>query len=152
MSTPLPRTGTDVSPRAARPTVGDVMRPPTTTVESHAHLAAAAYLMKHSGDSALVVTTDEEHLRPRAVLTETDISLAVADGRNLEETHIEDLGIGEPLTVEPTVTVEEAGRLMLAHDIRHLPVVEGGRLIGIVDMSDLCRAVLVDADGRPSRR
>ena len=124
------------------PTVAEVMRPATTTVESGAHLAGAAYLMKHSGDTALVVTTSDTHPRPIAVLTDTDISQAVADGRNLEETRISDLPARDPVTVEPGTDVVSATRTMLLHRIHHLPVVEGGRLVGIVDMADLCRPLV----------
>ena len=39
-------------PRVAAATVADVMRPPLTTVNQHDHVAAAAYLMKHTGTCA----------------------------------------------------------------------------------------------------
>jgi CBS domain-containing protein len=124
------------------PTVGEVMRPATTTVESGAHLAGAAYLMKHSGDTALVITTSDTHPRPIAVLTDTDISQAVADGRNLEETRISDLPPRDPVVVDPGTDVVSAARTMLLHRIHHLPVVENGRLVGIVDMADVCRPLV----------
>jgi CBS domain-containing protein len=132
VDTPLP------SPALA-PTVADVMRPAVTTVEPRAHLAGAAYLMKHSGDNALVVTADE---RPVAVVTDTDISQAVADGRNLEEVRINDLPRREPIVVTPDTDVLTATRTMLLHRIHHLPVVDGDRLVGIVDMTDLCRPLV----------
>jgi CBS domain-containing protein len=124
------------------PTVAEVMRPATTTVESGAHLAGAAYLMKHSGDTALVITTSDTHPRPIAVLTDTDISQAVADGRNLEETRISDLPPRDPVVVDPGTDVISAARTMLLHRIHHLPVVENGRLVGIVDMADVCRPLV----------
>src|SRR4051794_39543208 len=88
MDTDVSPAGSALSPGIRHVTAGEGMRPATTTVESRAHLAAAAYLMKRSGDSALVVTTDDENMRPRAVLTEADITKAVADGLDLEETRI----------------------------------------------------------------
>jgi len=136
--------GTAVSGRTSPPAVRTVMRQAATTVEASAHLAAAAYLMKRSGSTALVVTSDDAK-RPLAVLTETDVSRAVADGRNVEETRIRDLA-SPPITVEPQIAVDEAARLMLLRRIHHLPVVEGGRLVGIVDMADLCRALLDPQD------
>jgi CBS domain-containing protein len=147
MATDAPGTPT-VSPTSTRrTTVAEVMRRATTSVEAHAHLAAAAYLMKHSGDNALVVTTDDAERRPVAIVTDTDIADAVADGRNLEETHIADLRTTPPVTVEPGTLVVEAARTMLLLRIHHLPVVEGGRLVGIIDMSDACRSLL---DGFPT--
>jgi CBS domain-containing protein len=119
--------------------VDDVMRPATSTVEGTAHLAAAAYLMKHRGDTALVVTTDDADLRPIALITDADITQAVADGRAMESTRISDLGLTPPLTVESGTSAWDAARLMLSRHIHHLPVVVGGRLVGLVDFSDVCR-------------
>jgi CBS domain-containing protein len=115
------------------------MRPAVITVEPGAHLAGAAYLMKHSGDNALVVTANS---RPVAVVTDTDISQAVADGGNLEEIRISDLPPREPVVVAPDTDVLSAARTMLLHRIHHLPVVDGDRLIGIVDLTDLCRPLV----------
>ena len=42
-------------PRVAAATVADLMRPPLATVSQHDHVAAAAYLMKHAGTTALIV-------------------------------------------------------------------------------------------------
>jgi CBS domain-containing protein len=125
--------------RAVAPTVADVMRPAVTTVEPGAHLAGAAYLMKHSGDNALVVTANS---RPVAMVTDTDISQAVADGRNPEEVRISDLPRREPIVVTPDTDVFTATRTMLLHRIHHLPVVDGERLVGIVDLTDLCRPLV----------
>jgi CBS domain-containing protein len=142
MATDAPSTPT-VSPARTRPVaVGDVMRPPTTSVEARAHLAAAAYLMKHSGDSALVVTSDDAERRPTAIVTDTDISQAVADGRNLEETRIADLRTTPPVTVDPSTPVADAARTMLLLRIHHLPVVADGQLVGIIDMFDACQSLL----------
>src|SRR5690242_19902484 len=105
-------------------TVDAVMRSAATTVERHAHLAAAAYLMMHRGDSALVVTTDDVQHRPLAIVTDADISQVVADGRNLEETRIEDLHRPEPVTVGPHTAPDQALRTMLLHRVHHLPVVD----------------------------
>jgi CBS domain-containing protein len=125
--------------RAVAPTVADVMRPAVTTVEPGAHLAGAAYLMKHSGDNALVVTANS---RPVAMVTDTDISQAVADGRNPEEVRISDLPRREPVVVTPDTDVLTATRTMLLHRIHHLPVVDDDRLVGIVDLTDLCRPLV----------
>jgi CBS domain-containing protein len=131
------------SPRAAGPAVASVMRPPvTTTVEADAHLAGAAYLMKHSGHSALLVVADDDPQRLRAILTDTDIARAIADGRDPEDTRIRELTTASPITVGSTESVENAARVMVEHNFHHLPVVDGDRLLGIVDLVDVCRSVL----------
>ena len=133
-------------PEPGRPaTLGQLMRPPVTTVERHAHLASAAYLMKHAGDTAVVVTTDDESRRPIGIITETDITQAVADGKSLDDSRMNELLGSEPLTAPPGMTVNDAAALMLNAGIRHLPVVDDGRLVGIVDISDACRALLAAA-------
>jgi CBS domain-containing protein len=102
--------------------------------------------MKRSGDSALVVTTDDEERRPLAIVTDADIAQAVADGRDLEATRIGELRTAPPVTVSPDTPVDDAVRTMLLHRIGHLPVVDGGRLVGIIDMADAC-GVLVGGVG-----
>jgi CBS domain-containing protein len=131
------------------------MRPPVTTVERHAHLAAAAYMMRHAGDTAVVVTTDDDSRRPVGIIIETDIIHAVADGRDLNDTRIDDIIGLDPMTVEPDTSVKDAAKRMLSAHIRHLPVVEAGRLVGIIDITDACRALLDAvpvAPGSPATR
>lgn len=120
-----------------RRTVGQVMRPPTT-IEPEAHLAAAAYLIEHSHDSALVVMPDDTH-EPVAMITDAEITGAVAQGRNLENTRIGQFVTAKPVTVQAEVLAEDAARLMLSQGVQHLPVVEGRRLVGMVELADLCR-------------
>jgi CBS domain-containing protein len=124
------------------------MRPAVTTVERHAHLAAAAYLMRKAGDTAVVITTDDESARPIGIITETDIAQAVADGKDVNDVRIDQLALPEPVMAPPGTTVKEAATLMLSAGIRHLPVVDDGHLLGIVDITDACRALL-DADSLP---
>jgi CBS domain-containing protein len=127
-------------PDDARQTVAQVMRPPTT-IERDAHLAAAAYLIEHAHDPALVVVTDDTH-EPVAMITDAEITRAVAHGRSLENTRVGNVVTAEPVTVQADVAAEDAARLMLSHGVRHLPVVEGRRLVGMVELADLCRASL----------
>lgn len=76
-------------------TVRDVMRPKATTVEPNDHAAAAAYLMKHAGATALVIV-DAVTGQPAGIITETDITHAVANGKNLDEVRIHDLMTTRP--------------------------------------------------------
>jgi CBS domain-containing protein len=123
-------------------TVGDLMRPATTTVETDAHLASVAYLMKHAGDSALVVMPEDGVGGPVAVVTDAHISHAVADGRDLDETRINQLGLPRPHCVDPSMPVTAAAERMLADRLDHLPVVSEDRLLGLVDLTAVCRVLL----------
>ena len=127
-------------------TVGDVMRPATTTVETDAHLASVAYLMKRAGDSALVVAPEDGVGGPVAVITDAHIAQAVADGRNLDETRINSLGLPRPACVDPSTPVTEAAERMLAERVDHLPVVSEDRVLGLVDLTAICRTLLRHVD------
>jgi CBS domain-containing protein len=72
---------------AAPATAGDIMRPPLTTVEPNDHVAAAAYLMKHAGATALMILNPQTG-QPAGIITEADIAHAVADGKDVNSTRI----------------------------------------------------------------
>jgi CBS domain-containing protein len=130
------------APTLRQVTVGDVMRPATMTVETDAHLASVAYLMKHAGDSALVVTPGDGVGGPVAVVTERHVSRAVADGRDPNEMRINQLALPRPTCVSPSMPVTEAAELMMAEGLEHLPVVGEDRVLGLVDLAAVCRVLL----------
>jgi CBS domain-containing protein len=120
-------------------TVAYVMHPAVTTVEVRSHLAAAAYLMNHANQSALVVVDDAG--QPVAIITEADLLRAVAHGANTGRALIEEWMNRNPQTVRPDTAMTEATRLMVDTGYRHLPVVSEGRLVGIVAITDIVDAV-----------
>ena len=128
-------------------TVADVMRPALTTVEAGGHLAAAAYLMRHAGESALVVIDNEQTMRPIGLITDADIAQAVADGKDVNDVRVHDLMTTDPTVIAATTSIDEAAEAMVTGHFRHLPVVSDVGLIGIVDIGDLCRALLDSARG-----
>ena len=129
-------------------TVARFMRAAVVSVERDAHLAAVAYLMRRAGQTALVVVNDTERCAPLAVITDTDIAQAIADGRNPNEVRVSDLVHRDPITVFSDMSLVRAAELMVSSGIRHLPVVEQGRLLGMLDITDVCRA-LIGAQPRP---
>ena len=122
------------------------MRPAVTTVERHAHLAAAAFLMRRAKDTAIVVTTNDGR-RPIAIITDTDITDVVADGRDVNDVRIEELIGPDPMTVQSNTAVKEAAEMMLSARIHHLPVVDNDDLVGMIDISDACRSLLGSTRG-----
>ena len=128
-------------------TVGQIMRPPVTTVERDAHVAAVAYLMKKSHDNALVVIADGASREPLTLICDSDVTQAVADGCDLERTRISHLRLPEPVALHPGEPVPEAAERMLAAGVVYSPVVEDGRLVGLVDMQAICRALLSERIG-----
>ena len=122
-------------------TVAEVMQPPVTTVKQDDHAAAAAYLMKHAGATALVVL-DEWTDQPVGIVTETDIAHAVADGKDVNDVRIHDLMTDAPTVIRATTSIRDAARIMTNDRFRHLPVVDDAGLVGMVDIGDVCRALL----------
>ena len=122
-------------------TVAEVMQPPVTTVEQNDHAAAAAYLMKRAGTTALVVTKMQTG-QPIGIITEADISRAVADGKNPNDVRIYQLMTANPTVVNTTASIRDAAKAMTSKRFRHLPVMGDAGLAGIVDIIDVCGALL----------
>jgi len=136
------------APRLA--TVADVMQPPVTTVEQNDHVAAAAYLMKRANATALIVTQAQTG-QPVGIITDADVSHAVADGRNPNDVRIYQLMTADPAVVHTTTSIRDAAKLMTNRRFRHLPVVKDTSLVGIVDITDVCRVLLeADVSGPPT--
>ena len=122
-------------------TVADVMHPPVTTVEQNDHVAGAAYRMKRADATALVVTQAQTS-EPVGIITEADISHLVADGKNPNDVRIYQLMTACPTVVSITTSIRDAAKVMTSGRFRHLPVMGGPGLVGIVDITDICHALL----------
>jgi CBS domain-containing protein len=110
------------------------------TVGADERLAEAARKMADRGVGAVVVLHEG---RLAGILTERDVLKAVAAGVEREAT------VGErmtrhPETVESDETTDQAAALMIHGGFRHLPVVDGGELKGILSIRDLMRVALED--------
>ncbi len=131
-------------------TVADIMRPPVTMVNQNDHVGAAAYLMKRADATALIVT-QAQAAQPIGIITEADISHAVADGKNPNDVRIYQLMTPRPTVVNTTTSIRDAAEVMTSGRFRHLPVMGDEGLVGIVDITDVCRALLeADASGSPA--
>jgi CBS domain-containing protein len=131
-----------VSPPA---TVADIMRPPVTAVTPNDHVAAAAYLMRRAGATALVILHGQSS-QPIGLITEADIVQLVADGRDADEVRIHDLMARELSLIEAAASIRDAANTMITGHFRHLPVISQGQLVGIIDITDICRALLSAGD------
>jgi len=128
---------------AALGTVADIMQPPLTTVEQYDHIAAAAYLMKHAEATALLVL-DAMADRLIGIITQADVARAVADGRDVNETRVHAVMTTRPTVITPATAIREAAEIMTSGHFRHLPVRDDTGLRGVVEISDVCRALLGD--------
>ena len=126
-------------PRAAAATITDIMRPPLTTAGQYDHVAAAAYLMKHAGTTALMVT-DAQTGQPTGIITQADFARAIANGKDLNDTRVHAVTITRP-AVTTTTSIRDAAAIMTARHLRHLPVAGAAGLLGVIDITDVCRAL-----------
>ena len=95
----------------------------------------AIQLMAEKNVGALLVMSGERLL---GVMTERDYTRKVAlHGKNSKETHVREIIASSYISISPFHTVEDCMRLMTHHRVRHLPVLEGERVIGVVSIGDL---------------
>lgn len=105
-------------------------------------VAAAAKEMDRCHVGAILVIESE---RIVGIFTERDLlSRVVAAGLDPAATSIETVMTRDPITVASTTTVEEVMALFTNKRFRHLPVVDDGRLVGLVSIGDILRR-MVDA-------
>jgi len=127
-------------PRPAAATVADVMRLPPTTVQQHDHAAAAAYLMKHAGTTALIVI-DARAGQPAGIITAADIARAIADGKDVNDVWVDAVMTARP-ALTTTASIRDAAQMMTTTRFRHLPVTGDAGLAGVADIIDVCRALI----------
>lgn len=131
--------------RAVAATVADIMRPPLTTVNQHDHVAAAAYLMKHAGTTALMVV-DAQTGQPAGIITQADIAHAIADGKDVNDVRVYAVMTTRPAIIT-TTSIRDTATIMTARHFRHLPVAGDLGLLGLVDIIDVCRALINTGQG-----
>jgi CBS domain-containing protein len=85
--------------------------------------------------------------RPVGIMTERDLMRAVARGLPGDAV-VADYMTKDPETIEPDDTTQHAAVLMIHGGFRHLPVVEGDDVVGILSIRDLMRIVLEDSAPR----
>ncbi|MEK7691773.1 MAG: CBS domain-containing protein, partial [Bdellovibrionota bacterium] len=118
-------------------TIGEIMVSKIFTVEPGASVKVAVDGMIERRIGAVLVVQDEKLV---GIFTERDLLYQGATkGGALYACRVEDVMTKNPYSVHSTMTVDAAMELMDSRRFRHLPIVEGGKLVGIVSIRDLSR-------------
>ena len=125
--------------------IKDLMNPSVVTIEPTASAALAARLLSRHNVGSLPVCGEDRRLR--GMVTDRDIVLrCVAAEEDPAQTPVRDIMSRGCATVSPGADCREATRLMSAHQVRRLPVVEEGKLVGVISLSDLARSGRFDLE------
>ena len=116
--------------------IREVMTAAPGAVRTTDTLQEAARLMKTKDIGDVLVEDDQGMLA--GIITDRDVAIrATAEGANPKTTTVEGIFTHDVAALAPTDTVQEAVRLMRAGNVRRLPVVEGGKAVGIVSLGDI---------------
>jgi CBS domain-containing protein len=110
------------------------------TIGPDAMVFEAVKLMAERNVGALVVVEGE---KIAGMITERDYARKVAlMARASRDTHVRDIMTAQVRTVRPDQTNEECMAIMTENRLRHLPVVDGGRMVGVISIGDLVKDII----------
>jgi citrate synthase len=121
-------------------TVADLMSTPVVTATSDETLSVAASRMRERHVGSVVVVQDD---KPVGILTERDMIRIAAAGADTSAVNVSEWMTPNPDSVGPDVAVADAFASLAEHGYRHIPVVDGTQLVGLVSMRDLMRIAQV---------
>ncbi len=122
--------------------VKDVMTTGPITLDRDASLVEAARVMRDRGIGDVIVVEGDD---AEGIVTDRDIVIrGVAEGADPNTTRLGQVVSGDLTSVAPDDPVERAIELMREKAVRRLPVLEGGKPVGIISLGDL--AIQQDAD------
>jgi CBS domain-containing protein len=117
--------------------VSEIMTPDPVCCTGESAVKEAAGLMKENDCGSLPVVETSENRRLVGIVTDRDIvvrGLALGKG---PETPVRDLMTYDPISASPEDEVEVVREVMVAQQVRRVPVVDGGKVVGIVAQADL---------------
>ena len=120
--------------------VGDIMTPKVKTCAIDNTFADAAKVLHDNRISSVIIV--EKRGEVAGIVTERDLVNIVADGLDPKKEMLADRMTRDLATVERRTDIAEASRMMAERRIRHLPVIERGKLLGIISIRDLWKWAL----------
>jgi CBS domain-containing protein len=124
--------------------VSDLQPHELFTAQAEETLEEAADRMSWHEVGALPVFDGQQHLV--GIITERDLTAALAEGADPVRTTVADYMTPAPEVLRPDSKLAEAAHTMLQLGVRHLPMVQNGRLVGVLSMRDVLGAGEVDAE------
>jgi CBS domain-containing protein len=124
--------------------VADVMKTDVKTTTPEDGFSHVARLL-HDNQISSIVVMDAD--RVAGIVTERDLVNLVAEGLDPASTTVGDRMTTDLDTVEPRTDIAEAAEHMARLRIRHLPVVENGKLVGIISIRDLANWAVDEITG-----
>jgi CBS domain-containing protein len=114
------------------------------SVSPNATVYEAVAMMAANGIGAVLVI---EHGSLLGIVSAKDYgSRVVLQGKNGKEVLVREIMTSPVLTVGPDLKVMDGVQIMTTKKIRHLPVLEDGKLVGVVTLADLARAILAEQE------
>jgi CBS domain-containing protein len=114
--------------------IGGVMRTQLVTARPDQTASEAIRTMLDAGVGSVVVVDGSE---PVGIFTERDVLKLAGANASFGTTLLRDVMTPSPLTISAEDGILDAAQLMGERNLRHLPVVEGGNLVGIVSIKDV---------------
>ncbi len=118
-------------------TIRDLMNTSVVSAAPDTSVATAAAAMVAAGVGSAIVMQGSFLA---GILTERDVLRAAASGQDLHASLVADWMTPDPQSADPDASPEEAAQIMLLHGFRHLPIVEGRQVCGVVSLRDLFAA------------
>jgi CBS domain-containing protein len=120
---------------ASETIVKEAMKTNLAIVQPTATVINAAKLMKQRKIGNVIVVEKNQAV---GILTESDIlKKVVAEGKNAKDVKVKDVMSTPIIVIEPYLTLDQAMNTMTKCNIRRLPVIENGKLIGIITIKDI---------------
>jgi CBS domain-containing protein len=126
------------------PVIANHMSRDLLVIDSDERVSEAARRMVGRGVGAVLIMDGD---RLEGILTERDVLKAVATGL-AEDARVREWMTRHPETIEASEATGQAAALMIHGGFRHLPVLEGGAVAGIISFRDLMRVTLDDSAPR----
>src|SRR5437773_6552444 len=102
-------------------------RPPRSTLFPY------TTLFRSKGEALAGIVSERDYARK-----------VILCGRSSSDTPVRDIMTSQVLTVSPDTSVQQCMELVTEKRVRHLPVVEAGRVVGMVSIGDLVKAVIAE--------